>query len=278
MVNDFEIHDTFIDDPDIMSLDVDEIDSFFEQTFYTDITIDKTSLSSTLSNLKNDNFFSSTELSLTQNNSSTTDENYLSLLKEVLNETKTKTKYEMMTSKQLFENHAVNETDIFFMKGVGSELASEHKKAWDILKNKTIEESKEDVNSTLTDEQMPTNHQSNLLDKKRKQPNKCYHLWDFLREILSKNIYPASICAEWVNENECEFRIIDTKELSTLWGKKKNSKTTMTYDKLSRTLRYYCSLDILTKVPGKRLHFKFSKGKMWTKSFKRTTKLKKARV
>lgn len=94
--------------------------------------------------------------------------------------------------------------------------------------------------------------------------NRCYHLWDFLNDLLIGRIYPQSTCAAWVDEHEKEFRIIDTKEMAKLWGICKNSKN-MTYDKLSRTIRYYCTLDILKKTEGKRLQFKFSKGKMWTK-------------
>ena len=95
--------------------------------------------------------------------------------------------------------------------------------------------------------------------------NKCYHLWDFLRDLLTGSIYSEYTCAVWTNEANREFRITDTKMLAMLWGSCKSSKN-MTYDKLSRTIRYYCSLDILKKIDGKRLQFKFSNGKMWSKT------------
>lgn len=95
--------------------------------------------------------------------------------------------------------------------------------------------------------------------------NKCYHFWDFLRDLLNQEIYETSHCVEWINRASGEFKITNTKELSILWGKCKNSKNTMNYDKLSRTIRYYIHLNILKKVQGKRLHFQFSEGKMWRK-------------
>lgn len=99
----------------------------------------------------------------------------------------------------------------------------------------------------------------------RAKPNNCYHLWDFLDDLLHQRVYSEEVCVEWTNEENKEFRITDTKQLAYLWGNKKNSKS-MTYDKLSRTIRYYCTLDILKKIDGKRLQFKFSNGKMWTRS------------
>ena len=95
--------------------------------------------------------------------------------------------------------------------------------------------------------------------------NRCYHLWDFLRDMLAGNIHSQSQCVVWVCEHEKEFRITNTKEMAALWGDLKHSKT-MTYDKLSRTIRYYCTLDILKKVQGKRLQFKFGKARMWSKT------------
>ena len=69
---------------------------------------------------------------------------------------------------------------------------------------------------------------------------------------------------EWVNEANGEFRVLNTKKMAEMWGARKKSKS-MTYEKLSRTMRYYCQLNILQKMQGVRLHFRFGEGKMWTK-------------
>lgn len=94
--------------------------------------------------------------------------------------------------------------------------------------------------------------------------NNCYHLWTFLEELLDGKLYQNHACVEWTDEQNREFRIINTKQLATLWGQKKGSEN-MTYDKLSRTFRYYCTYDILKKINGKRLQFKFGAKRMWSK-------------
>lgn len=92
-------------------------------------------------------------------------------------------------------------------------------------------------------------------------PNRCYHLWDFLKELLDND---CSNVVVWTDQSKNEFKLLDTKLLAELWGQKKKLPN-MNYDKLSRSLRYYIKLDILRKVPGKRLHFQFGKGRMWKK-------------
>jgi len=100
--------------------------------------------------------------------------------------------------------------------------------------------------------------------KTRDKPNNCYHLWTFLEELLKGTIYPDHNCVEWADRENREFRITNTKLLAHLWGQKKGSDN-MTYDKLSRTFRYYCTYDILKKIDGKRLQFKFGEKRMWSK-------------
>jgi len=41
-----------------------------------------------------------------------------------------------------------------------------------------------------------------------------------------------------------------------MWGQQKN-RTNMTYEKLSRALRYYYRMNIIKKVSGKRLTYKY---------------------
>lgn len=81
----------------------------------------------------------------------------------------------------------------------------------------------------------------------------CQYLWEFLHRILleKQNKY-----IEWKNQTKGVFRLIDHNGLAKLWGRQKNRKN-MTYEKLSRALRYYYSKNILRKVPGQRLTYKF---------------------
>ena len=98
--------------------------------------------------------------------------------------------------------------------------------------------------------------------------NNCYHLYDFIEELLSGKIFPGNPrCVEWVDEEKREFRIVNTVDFARFWGQIKASKSLksekrtliMTYEKVSRTLRYYCgdNLKILEKVEGKKCHFRF---------------------
>lgn len=48
---------------------------------------------------------------------------------------------------------------------------------------------------------------------------------------------------------------VNPAQLSRLWGIQKN-RTNMTYEKLSRALRYYYRMDIIEKVPGRRLTYR----------------------
>ncbi|XP_068671729.1 ETS-related transcription factor Elf-4-like [Montipora foliosa] len=97
----------------------------------------------------------------------------------------------------------------------------------------------------------------NLDDTKDNDDNlphfQCHYLWEFLHHILldKDNKY-----IEWKNKTKGVFRLVDHNGLARLWGRQKNRKN-MTYEKLSRALRYYYSKNILQKVPGHRLTYKF---------------------
>lgn len=79
------------------------------------------------------------------------------------------------------------------------------------------------------------------------------NLWRFLLELLTDKAYYDVI--RWVNDNG-EFHIVRPDTVARLWGEKKQ-KSNMTYEKLSRALRYYYEGDMISKVPGKRFVYKF---------------------
>ena len=71
------------------------------------------------------------------------------------------------------------------------------------------------------------------------------HLWEFLLELLADDSCRSIIT--WSNENRMEFKIKVPDEVAKRWGQFKRTRT-MTYDKLSRALRFYYSKGIIQKV------------------------------
>lgn len=82
----------------------------------------------------------------------------------------------------------------------------------------------------------------------------CRLLWEFIHQLLLDAKYSKYVC--WENTDDYVFRIANPTGLAELWGQQKN-RTNMTYEKLSRALRYYYRMNIIRKVPGKRLTYKF---------------------
>ena len=78
-------------------------------------------------------------------------------------------------------------------------------------------------------------------------------LWQFLLETLINRANRGIV--EWVG-SAGEFRLIQPESVARLWGQTKN-KDGMTYEKMSRAMRYYYDGDIIHKVPSKRFHYKF---------------------
>lgn len=79
------------------------------------------------------------------------------------------------------------------------------------------------------------------------------NLWSFLLELLTDKAYYDVI--RWVND-EGEFHMVRPDAVARLWGEKKQKKN-MTYEKLSRALRYYYEGNMISKVFGRRFVYKF---------------------
>ena len=83
-------------------------------------------------------------------------------------------------------------------------------------------------------------------------------LWQFLYALLgnsASNKYGKLI--EWTaNRNSREFRLLEPEAIAIWWGEHKNKKN-MSYDKLSRSLRYYYDKGIIRKIPGERYVYQF---------------------
>ncbi|XP_023697836.1 ETS homologous factor [Paramormyrops kingsleyae] len=93
------------------------------------------------------------------------------------------------------------------------------------------------------------------------------HLWEFIRDILlNPDRNPGLI--KWEDRAEGVFRFLKSEAVAQLWGKKKNNSS-MTYEKLSRAMRYYYKREILERVDGRRLVYKFGRNaRGWKESDK----------
>nr|XP_030700194.1 ETS-related transcription factor Elf-3 isoform X1 [Globicephala melas] len=96
-----------------------------------------------------------------------------------------------------------------------------------------------------------------LEGKKSKQAPRGTHLWEFIRDIL---IHPElnEGLMKWENRQEGVFKFLRSEAVAQLWGQKKKNSS-MTYEKLSRAMRYYYKREILERVDGRRLVYKFGK-------------------
>ena len=94
-----------------------------------------------------------------------------------------------------------------------------------------------------------------LLTKKAIFITECRLLWEFIHQLLLDAKFSKYVC--WENKEDYVFRIANPTGLAELWGQQKN-RTNMTYEKLSRALRYYYRMNIIRKVPGKTAYVQVS--------------------
>lgn len=80
-------------------------------------------------------------------------------------------------------------------------------------------------------------------------------LWKFIKELLDKN----DSCVSWISREERTFKFVDSKQAAKLWGQRKN-KRNMTYEKMSRALRYYYDRQIMYHEEGQKLMYRFGDG------------------
>uniref|UniRef100_A0A8B9CLN4 ETS-related transcription factor Elf-5 n=1 Tax=Anser brachyrhynchus TaxID=132585 RepID=A0A8B9CLN4_9AVES len=82
------------------------------------------------------------------------------------------------------------------------------------------------------------------------------HLWEFVRDLLLSPEENGGIL-EWEDRGQGIFRVVKSEALAKMWGQRKKNDR-MTYEKLSRALRYYYKTGILERV-DRRLVYKFGK-------------------
>ena len=72
--------------------------------------------------------------------------------------------------------------------------------------------------------------------RKPGQSTKGNHLWEFVRDLLKDTKFNPKVI-KWEDEEDRVFRIVQSEQVAKMWGNKKNNPN-MTYEKLSRALRY----------------------------------------
>lgn len=94
--------------------------------------------------------------------------------------------------------------------------------------------------------------------RKSKHAPRGTHLWEFIRDILIHPELNEEGLMKWENRQEGVFKFLRSEAVAQLWGQKKKNSS-MTYEKLSRAMRYYYKREILERVDGRRLVYKFGK-------------------
>ncbi|XP_076800946.1 uncharacterized protein LOC143445608 [Clavelina lepadiformis] len=84
---------------------------------------------------------------------------------------------------------------------------------------------------------------------------KHIHLWEFIRDILLEPRHCPSLI-KWEDRKSGVFRFVQSDTVASMWGEQKGNPK-MTYEKLSRAMRYYYNRGILERVDGRRLVYKF---------------------
>ncbi|CAM9812961.1 unnamed protein product [Lampetra planeri] len=90
-------------------------------------------------------------------------------------------------------------------------------------------------------------------------------LWEFLRDLLLGQAEGGGGAGllRWEDRQAGSFRFVRAGDVARLWGERKRNPG-MTYEKLSRAMRYYYKRGILERVDGRRLVYRFgSKSSGW---------------
>ncbi|KAK7098864.1 uncharacterized protein [Littorina saxatilis] len=91
--------------------------------------------------------------------------------------------------------------------------------------------------------------------RSRRQLTRTERLWEFILRLLGDAKHNPRLI-EWVDREDGTFRLNNSKAIALMWGMRKNNGQ-MTYEKLSRALRYYYHRQILEPVLGKKLVYRF---------------------
>ncbi|PBC28166.1 ETSous factor [Apis cerana cerana] len=111
------------------------------------------------------------------------------------------------------------------------------------------------INSSSTSDAESDNNSIDVSTTKRSPATSQGKLWEFIRDLLrNRETCPSLIC--WEDYSQAKFRFVKSDEVAKRWGSRKGN-TKMTYEKLSRAMRYYYKSKIFQPVLGKRLVYQF---------------------
>ncbi|KAL8602007.1 hypothetical protein ACOMHN_008498 [Nucella lapillus] len=96
--------------------------------------------------------------------------------------------------------------------------------------------------------------------KRQASSSKGNHLWEFIRDLLKNPLFNPTM-VRWEDRDLGVFKFVQSEAVAQLWGRKKNNPQ-MTYEKLSRAMRFCRSAGYFESVPKtgrfpKKLCFKF---------------------
>ncbi|KAG8195129.1 hypothetical protein JTE90_013603 [Oedothorax gibbosus] len=80
-------------------------------------------------------------------------------------------------------------------------------------------------------------------------------LWEFIRDLLLDPATNPSLI-RWERPEDGIFKFVQSDRVAKMWGDRKQNPR-MTYEKLSRAMRYYYKSQVLLPVFGRRLVYKF---------------------
>ena len=95
---------------------------------------------------------------------------------------------------------------------------------------------------------------------RRSGQSKGNHLWEFIRDLLKDSTLNPTLL-RWEDKESGVFRFVQSEAVAKMWGRKKNNPG-MTYEKLSRAMRFCRSAGYFAEVPKtgkfpKKLCFRF---------------------
>ncbi|XP_048764686.1 ETS-related transcription factor Elf-3-like isoform X3 [Ostrea edulis] len=139
-----------------------------------------------------------------------------------------------------------------------------------ILPSKFYDDEDDVMSETDSDGHSSSSEKKKRPGRKKGQTSSVYHLWEFIRDLLHDERFCPKII-KWESEVEGIFRVVKSDEVAKQWGSKKNNRSKMTYEKLSRSLRYSRKEGYFADIPKdrglpKKLCFKFGpKAHGWRK-------------
>ncbi|KAK3602630.1 hypothetical protein CHS0354_034215 [Potamilus streckersoni] len=158
-----------------------------------------------------------------------------------------------------------DKSEIYRQTSVDSDVFSDEESSLFVPNNtsmkssrkKSSKSSKSSCDDCGTDEPKKTNR-----GRKLGQASKGNHLWEFIRDLLKDSKFNPHLL-RWEDKETGVFRFVQSEAVAQMWGRKKNNPG-MTYEKLSRAMRFCRSAGYFAEVPKngkfpKKLCFRFGK-------------------